>query len=40
VIGVLSLEFYGFDFKANEEDTSQAVMALAAAALDEVGFTA
>jgi death-on-curing protein len=40
VIGVLFLELHGFDFKATEEDTTQAVMALAAGTLDESGYAA
>jgi death on curing protein len=40
VIGVLFLELNGFVFTASEEDATQAVMALAAGALDEVGYTA
>lgn len=40
VIGVLFLELHGFDFKASEEGATQAVMALAAGTLDEVGYTA
>jgi death-on-curing protein len=40
VIGVLFLELHGFDFKASEEDATQAVMALAAGTLDEGGYTA
>ncbi len=40
MIGVLFLELNGFDFKANEEDATQAVLALAAGKLDEVGYTA
>ncbi len=39
VIGVLFLELHGFDFKASEADATQAVIALAAGALDEVAFT-
>ena len=35
VVGVLFLELHGFDFKASEEDATQAVMALAAGTLDE-----
>lgn len=38
VIGVLFLELHGFDFKASEEDATQAVMSLAAGTLDEAGF--
>jgi death-on-curing protein len=40
VIVVLFLELHGFDFKASEEDATQAVMALAAGTLDEGGYTA
>ena len=40
VIGVLFLELRGFDFKASEEDATQAVMDLAAGAIDEAAFTA
>jgi death-on-curing protein len=40
VIGVLFLELHGFDFKATEEDATQAVMALAADTLDESGYAA
>jgi death-on-curing protein len=40
VIGVLFLELHGFDFKASEEDATQAVMALAAGTLDEAGYGA
>ncbi len=40
VIGVLFLELHGFDFKASEEDAAQAVMALAAGALEEAAYTA
>ena len=39
VIGVLFLELHGFDFKASEEDVTQAVMALAAGKVDEAAFT-
>jgi len=35
VIGVLFLELHGFDFKASEEDATQAVMAMAAGRFDE-----
>ncbi|MFZ0955050.1 MAG: type II toxin-antitoxin system death-on-curing family toxin [Candidatus Sulfotelmatobacter sp.] len=38
VIGVLFLELHGFVFTASEEDATQAVMALAAGSLDELGF--
>jgi death on curing protein len=40
VISVLFLELNGFVFTASEEDATQAVMALAAGALDEVGYAA
>jgi death-on-curing protein len=40
VIGVLFLELHGFDFKASEEDATQAVMALAAGTLDEASYAA
>jgi death-on-curing protein len=40
VIGVLFLELHGFDFNASEEDATQAVLALAAGALDEAAHTA
>jgi death-on-curing protein len=39
VVGILFLELHGFDFKASEEDATQAVMALAAGRLDEAGYT-
>jgi death-on-curing protein len=40
VAGVVFLELHGFEFKANEADATQAVMALAAGTLDEAGYTA
>lgn len=40
VMGVLFLELHGYDFKASEEDATQAVMGLAAGTLDEAGYTA
>jgi death-on-curing protein len=40
VLGVLFLELHGFEFKASEEDATQAVMELAAGTLDEAGYTA
>lgn len=40
VVGVLFLELNGFDFRASEEDATQAVMALAAGTLDESGYAA
>jgi death-on-curing protein len=39
-IGVVFLELNGFDFKASEEDATQAVFALAAGEMDEAGYTA
>jgi death-on-curing protein len=39
VIGVLFLELHGFDFKASEEDATQAIMDLAAGTLDEAAFS-
>ena len=36
-IGIVFLELNGFDFKASEEDATQAVLALAAGTLDETG---
>jgi death on curing protein len=38
VVGVLFLEVHGFDFNANEEDATQAVLDLAAGKLDEIAF--
>jgi len=40
VLGVLFLELHGFEFKATEQDATQAVMELAAGTLDEAGYTA
>jgi len=40
VIGVLFLELHGYEFKATEEDATQAVMDLAAGTLDEAAYTA
>src|ERR1035437_9582783 len=40
VTGILFLELNGFDFKASEEDATQAVMGLAAGTLDEAGYAA
>ena len=40
VISVLFLELHGFDFKASEEDATQAVRALAAGKLDESAYAA
>jgi death-on-curing protein len=37
-IGIVFLELNGFDFKASEEDATQAVLALAAGTLDEPGY--
>ncbi len=39
-IGVLFLELNRFDFKASEEDATQAVLAVAAGTLDEPGYVA
>lgn len=39
-IGVVFLELNGFVFNATEEDATQAVFALAAGELDEVGYAA
>jgi death-on-curing protein len=39
VIGILFLELNGFDFKASEEDATQAVMGLASGSLDEAAYT-
>src|SRR5579863_1573650 len=38
IIGILFLELNGFRFTASEEDAAQAVLALAAGALDEAGY--
>ena len=38
VIGVLFLELHGFDFKASEEDATQAAMNLAAGKLDQAAY--
>lgn len=38
VVGVLFLELHGLDFKASEEDATQAVWDLAAGALDEAAY--
>jgi death on curing protein len=38
VIGILFLELHGFDFKASEEDATQAIWDLAAGTLDEAAF--
>lgn len=40
VIGIVFLELHGFEFKASEEDATQAVFALAAGTLDETAFAA
>ena len=40
VIGILFLELNGFSFSASETDAAEAVMALAAGALDEAGYAA
>jgi death on curing protein len=40
VVGVLFLELHGFDFKASEEDATQAVLDLAAGNLDEASYDA
>lgn len=40
VVGILFLELHGFDFKASEEDATQAVLDLAAGTLNEVAFAA
>jgi death on curing protein len=39
-IGIVFLELNRFDFKATEEDATQAVLALAAGEMDEAGYTA
>jgi death-on-curing protein len=38
VVGILFLELHGFDFKASEEDATQAVLNLAAGKLDEAAY--
>jgi death on curing protein len=38
VVGVLFLEINGFNFRASEEDATQAVLNLAAGALNETGY--
>jgi death-on-curing protein len=38
VIGVLFLELHGYEFKATEENATQAVTDLAAGKLDEASF--
>jgi death-on-curing protein len=40
LVGVLFIELNGFNFKASEEDATQAVLDLAAGTLDEAAFTA
>lgn len=40
VVGILFLELHGFNFKASEEDATQAVMDLAAGTLDEAAYAA
>ena len=40
VVGILFLELNGYRFTASEEETTQAVMALAAGTLDEPGYIA
>ncbi len=40
VAGVLFLELNGFEFRASEEDATQAVMGLAAGRIDEAGYAA
>ncbi len=40
VVGILFLEMNGYRFTATEEETAQAVLALAAGTLDEAGYTA
>jgi death-on-curing protein len=40
VVGVLFLELHGYDFKASEEDATQAVLDLAAGTLDEEAYAA
>jgi death on curing protein len=40
VVGILFLELQGLDFKASEEDATQAVLDLAAGTLDEAAFAA
>jgi death-on-curing protein len=38
VVGVLFLELHGYEFKASEEDATQAVLGLASGSLDEAGY--
>ncbi len=40
VVGILFLELHGFDFKASEEDATQAVLDLAAGTLEEAAYAA
>ena len=40
VVGILFLELNGYRFSANEADTAQAVLALAAGTLDEASYAA
>ncbi len=40
VVGILFLELNGYTFTASEADAAQAVLALAAGALDEAGYAA
>jgi death on curing protein len=40
VIGVLFLELHGFDFGASEADATQAIMALAAATIEDADYAA
>ena len=40
VVGILFLELNGYRFSASEADAAQAVLALAAGALDEQGYAA
>jgi death on curing protein len=40
VVGVLFLELHGYDFKAREEDATQAVLDIAAGTLEEAAYAA
>jgi death-on-curing protein len=40
VVGILFLELNSFNFRATEEDATQAVMSLASGTLNESGYTA
>jgi death-on-curing protein len=40
LVGVLFLELSGFEFRASEEDATQAVTSLAAGTMDEAGYLA